>query len=93
MEATMQSIILLPVPILVPVTPPPAPPRIIAGNGWIRCPRVPRKPQPRPEHWPPKQSIPTPPARESLEQVRRQLAERREARVRQIHAREGIAAE
>jgi hypothetical protein len=70
----MQSVIILPIPVLVPVANP------VASNGWLRGPKRPWVPKPRPTRWPLKQSIPSPGVRESLEQARRMLAEHRRLR-------------
>jgi hypothetical protein len=70
--AAMQPVIILPIPVIVPVP--------MAGNGWLRHPRRPWPPQPRPAHWPPKQklAIPSPEARRALDEARRLIAERRQ---------------
>jgi hypothetical protein len=61
-------------PVQVIVLPIPVP---VAGNGWLSGSRRPWPAKPRPSHRPLKQSIPSPAAREALEQARRLLAERR----------------
>jgi hypothetical protein len=67
----------LPQIILIPIP--------VASNGWLTGPRrlicPPHPSNKRPPHWPPRQMIPSPPARDALEQVRRELAERRAAKL------------
>jgi hypothetical protein len=68
MNAPQPAIIFIPVPLPVPV----------AGQIYSKRSSPPVYPaKPRPQHWPKRQSIPSPGAVQALEQARRLLAERR----------------
>jgi hypothetical protein len=64
------QIIFVPVPVAAPTSGP------VAGSGWIKGPKRPWPAKPPIEHWRPRQEIPSPAAREALEEARRLLTQR-----------------
>jgi hypothetical protein len=54
-------------------------PMPVASNGWLKGPKKAWPPKPRPSHWPPRQPIPSPAARQALQEARRRISERRAA--------------